>query len=530
MSGNPATQTKYEYEEFENIETGYHSVRWHEPVIYELTRKGSRNSIVPDAGERIRSIVGDGFSKIPVKIRREKDLDLPELSEPEIMRHFLRLSQETFGYDSGITLGLGTCTMKYSPKINEQLANLPQFAQVHPLQPEDTIQGILQIMYELRNWFCELSGMDEFSFQPRGGSHGVYTNACIMRAYHKAKGNGHKTEVITSAVSHPCNAGCPATAGFKVIELRPQKETGDIGIDQLKAVVSDRTAGLMLTAPYDTGVFDSQLADYIHLVHEVGGLVSLDQANFNGVMTRLRAGDIGADMMHFNLHKTFSAPHGSAGPATGAIGVKKKLRKFLPVPIVESDGENYHLNYGYPDSIGKIGSFYGVVANVLKAYAWILSMGEQGLREAAEWAVINNNYLIKKLLEVQGVEVSWPNRGKLQEARFHLQKLKADTGIGSNEVNLRIGDYGIQTFFTSHEPVIISEPVTPEPTETISKEDIDRFVEIFRQISKEAHTNPEIVKTAPHRCAVHQTNIEPLTNPKETIVAWRVYKRRKKID
>lgn len=514
------------YQKYELIETGYQAVRWHEPVIYQLSRKGFQNEIVPEAEVEIQAKVGDVTARIPEKIRRKKAPPLPELSEPEIMRHYLRLSQQTFGYDSGVNIGLGTCTMKYSPKVNEQLAKLPAVAYVHPYQPEETFQGLLEILYELRNWLCELSGMDEFSLQPRGGSHGVYTNACIMRAYHRFKGNTHKNEVITCAVSHPCNAGCPSTAGFKVIELHPNKDTGDIGLDQLEAAVSDRTAGLFLTAPYDTGVFDSQLGEYAKLIHSVGGLVSLDQANFNGVMTRLRAGDIGADLMHFNLHKTFSTPHGSAGPGTGAIGVKQELRDFLPVPVVEYDGSSYHLNYDLPHTIGKTGSFYGVVMNALKAYAWIMSMGERGLRESAEWAVINNNYLIKKMLEVRGVGIAWPNRGKLQEARFHLQKLKEETGIGSAEVNLRIGDFGIQTYFESHEPIIVAEAVTPEASESASREDLDRFVEAFRRISEEAYTDPEIIRTAPHRCAVHQPDLESYHDPKKTIVTWRVYQKR----
>ncbi len=512
--------------DYADIETGYQAVRWHEPVIYELSRAGFSNEMIADADEDIAAGAGDVLAALPDSIRRKEPPALPEVSEPEIMRHYLRLSQQTFGFDSGVNVGLGTCTMKYSPRINEQLAKLPQVSAVHPLQPESTMQGILEIMYELRNWLCELSGMDEFSFQPRGGSHGVYANACIMRAYHRAMGNTHKDEIITSAVSHPCNAGCPATAGFKVIELFPNEKTGDIGMDQMEAVVSERTAGLFLTAPYDTGVFDSQLGDYVDLIHSVGGLVSLDQANFNGVMTRLRAGDIGADLMHFNLHKTFSTPHGSAGPATGAIGVKRALRPFLPVPLVEKAGDGYHLNYDLPDSIGKIGTFYGVVLNVLKAYAWIMSMGERGLREAAEWAVINNNYLVKKLLEVRGVDIAWPERGKLQEARFHLQQLKEDTGVGAAEVNLRVGDYGIQSFFESHEPIIIPEAVTPEPSETVTKEDLDRFVEVFRRISEEAYTDPDIVLTAPHRSAIHKTNAESLDDPKEAVVTWRAHVRR----
>jgi glycine dehydrogenase subunit 2 len=525
MTTNNLPKDHYTYQKYADIDTGYQAVRWHEPFIYELSRKGSSNDIVPKAEEEILQQVGDVTGKIPTKIRRVTPPHLPELSEPEIMRHYLRLSQETFGYDSGINIGLGTCTMKYSPKINEQLSKLPSIAALHPLQPEETMQGLLAILYELRNWLCELSGMAEFSFQPRGGGHGVYSNARIMRAVQAARGNHHKNEVITCAVSHPCNAATPSSIGYKVIELHPNKETGDIGMDQMRAAVSERTAGLFLTAPYDTGVFDSQLGEYIELVHSVGGLVALDQANFNGVMTRLRAGDVGADFMHFNLHKTFSTPHGSAGPATGAIGVKKEYCDFLPVPLIEFDGSKYHLNYNVPQSVGKVGLFYGVLINALKAYGYILAMGEEGLRSAAEWSVINNNYLIKKMLAVKGVDIAWPNRGKLQEARFHLQKIKEDTGVGSADFIQRIADYGVQTFFDSHDPIIISEPVTPEASETASREDLDRFAEIFRRISEEAYTDPEIVKTAPHRSTVHKSNLESLMKPQTTFTTWRAYQK-----
>lgn len=528
MTAKTMKQKRYQYQDYADIETGYHAVRWNEPIIYELSRKGSKNEMISDTEQEIKEIVGDVSSLVPMNIARSRPPNLPELSEPEVMRHYLRLSQQTFGYDSGVNIGLGTCTMKYSPKVNEQLVSLPELTQLHPHQPSETVEGLYEILYELRNWLCELSGMDEISFQPRGGSAGVYANACIMRAYHRKNGDTHKDEVITCSVSHPCNAGCPSTAGFKVIELHPNKETGDIGLDQLEAVVNNHTAGIFITTPYDTGVFDSQISDYIELVHSVGGLVSLDQANFNGVMTRMRAGDMGADLMHFNLHKTFSTPHGSGGPGSGAIGVKKFLRDFLPIPVLDYDGTSYFMNYDLPQTIGKISSFHGVLINAIKAYAWIMSMGEQGLREAAEWSVINNNYLVKKMLEVPGVDVAWRHRGKLQEARFHLQKMREDTGVGAAEVNLRISDYGVQTFFESHEPIIIADAVTPEPSESASKEDIDKFVEVFQKISDEAYTNPEIVKTAPHRSATHQGKLEHLLDPDKAIVTWRSYQKKYK--
>lgn len=513
---------------YEAIETGYHSARWHEPIIYELSRQGARNNVLPAIEDQIAEKTRDVLSRIPASLRRLRPPHLPELAEPEITRHFLRLSQQTFGYDSGVSMGLGTSTMKYSPKIDDQLSRLPTLAALHPLQPEATVQGILEIMYELRSWLCELSGMDEFSFQPRSGAHAVFTNACIIRKYHQSRGDLKRREVITSAVSHPSNAGCPAAAGFKILTLYPEKDTGEISPEAMKAAVSEQTAAMMITAPYDTGVFDRHLPDYVKMVHDAGGLVCLDQANFNGIMTKVRAGDVGADLMHFNLHKSFSTPHGSSGPGSGVVGVREHLKRFLPVPMVEYDGSQYHLNYDVPESIGKVGSFYGAAANAVKAYAWILAMGEDGLREAADWAVINNNYLIKKLLEVRGVEVSWPHRRKLQEARFSLQRLREETGIGSADFKQRIADYGVQTCFESHEPRIIPEPITPEPTESASREDIERFVEVFRRVSDEAYADPDIIRTAPHRCAVHRINPEPLSDPSRPVVTWRAYQKQRK--
>jgi len=513
--------------EYEQIETGYQAVRWHEPVIYNLGRHGIINEITPQADPEIQAAAKyDVENMIPECMRRKKEPSLPELSEPEVVRHYVRLSQNNFSYDSGNTVGLGTCTMKYSPKINDQLATLPEVYELHPFQKDEQIQGILQIMYELRTWLAEIAGMDEFTFQARGGAHGVFINAAMIKAYHHSHGEDFRDEIITSAVSHPANGGCPAALGYKVITLYPDPVTGDIGIEQMKAAISSHTAAMMMTAPYDTGVFDSHLKEYIDMVHEVGGLVSLDQANFNGVIGHLRAGDLGADMMHFNLHKTFSTPHGSVGPGTGAVGVKKPLIPFLPKPLVIFDGKEYHTDYNRPQSIGKVGNFMGNIGSVIRAYAWIKALGAEGITEAASMAVLNNNYLIKKMLQVKGMGIAWANRAKLQEARFTVEELFQNTGVTTFDINRRVIDYGIISYFESHEPMIVPNPITPEPSDSVTVDDLDRFAEVFDCISKEAYSNPEIVKSAPHRCALHKVLDGPLNDPKQLATTWRAFLKR----
>lgn len=511
---------------YQDIETGYQAVRWHEPVVYQLGHKGITNDMVPKAGREIRDAVGkDVEDMIPESMLRREKAWLPEISEPEVVRHYTRLSQNNFSYDSGNTLGLGTCTMKYSPKVNDKLVNLPSVTELHPLQDESTIQGILELMYDLRSWLCEIAGMDEFTFQPRGGAHGVFANAAMIKAYHHSRGEDFRDEIITSVISHPANAGCPASMGYKVITLYPD-ETGDIGIEQLRAAISPRTAGMMVTIPYDTGVFDSKIKEYVDLVHQAGGLVSLDQANFNGVMGRLRAGDLGADMMHFNLHKTFSTPHGSVGPGAGAVGVKKHLIPFLPKPLVTFDGSEYHLDYDREDSLGKVGSFLGNIHAVIRTYAWIMALGAKGLKEASAMAVINNNYLIKKMLEVKGVDIVCPHRNKLQEARFTVDRIFQDTGVTTTDINRRVVDYGIVSYFEGHEPMIDPNPITPEPSDSVTVEDLERFAEVIGKVSAEAYSDPEIVTTAPHRCAIHRVDEGPLTQTEQLATTWRAFLKR----
>src|SRR4030042_7212683 len=339
----------------------YHQAVWDDPIIFEMGQKGLRGQTVPEVEEEIKAAVGDVLSQIPSKIGRKHPPRLPELSEPEVARHYLRMSQQALG-ELGLQIGHGTSTVKYNPKVNEALARSPLMIDIHPLQEEASVQGILEVMYEVSKWFCEIAGMDEFTLQPAGGAHSEFTMAAIVRAYHRHNGQlDQKTEMIVPIKSHPGDASSPAVAGFKVVAVYPD-ETGTVPVEAVKAAVSKHTAGMMMTHPQEFSIFDSNIVEHVKTVHEVGGLMCYDMANFNGLLGITRAGDMGFDIGHFNVHKTFASPHGSSGPGCGPVGVKEKLRPFLPVPVVEFDGSKYCLDYNRPHSIGKIRGFYGNVS------------------------------------------------------------------------------------------------------------------------------------------------------------------------
>ncbi|MEM0041566.1 MAG: aminomethyl-transferring glycine dehydrogenase subunit GcvPB, partial [Candidatus Korarchaeum sp.] len=387
------------------LRRGFHEARWEEPVIFELSNEGERGILVP-LDERLEREVGDGVSAIPEHMRRKEPPKLPEVAQMRVLRHFLRLSQETLGADLNVDVGQGTCTMKYSPKVNETFVSSPKVAELHPYQDEETVQGALEIMYKLDLFLREISGLDRFVFQPGGGSQAILAMASIIRAYFRKKGED-RDEIITTIFSHPSDAAAPAVKGFKVITIYPDPETGIPDVEALKAAVSRRTAGMIVANPEDTGIFNPRIREFCDVVHEAGGLCGYDQANANGIIGIVRAKECGFDMGFFNLHKTFSSPHGCGGPAVGALGVKKELETFLPVPVVDRDGDGmYRLNYDLPDTIGKVREFYGVFPVVVRAYAWIMALGEEGLKEVARVAVLNNNYVMHRILrEVRGADI-----------------------------------------------------------------------------------------------------------------------------
>ncbi len=503
----------------------FHQASWDEPILFELSQPGQRGVLPPEVEPALSAEAGDVAGSLPAGIRRDAPPALPEMAQLHVLRHYVRLSQENLGVDFNIDVGQGTCTMKYSPKVNDQIARSPKLAALHPLQDESTLQGILEIIYRLQEMLKAISGMDHVSLQPGAGSAAIWANVSMIRAYHAARGDTARDEAITTIFSHPSNAACAKTAGYKVITLYPDAD-GYPDLDALKAAVSERTAALLITNPEDTGIFNPRIDEFVDVVHAAGGLCSYDQANANGILGITRARDAGFDLCHFNLHKTFSTPHGCGGPAAGASCVTDALAPYLPRPVVAFDGRSYTLDADRPESIGKVRPFYGVAQNILKAYAWIMSLGADGLREVAEVAVLNNNYLMKKVLEIRGASAPYAKgKRRLEQVRYSWEQLSTDTGIHSEEIGYRAADFGTH-YWTSHHPYVVPEPMTLEPTESYSQADLDEYAAILRQIAEEAYTQPELVRTAPHNSTVHKTQPEPFDDPAQWAVTWRAYLRK----
>jgi glycine dehydrogenase subunit 2 len=506
----------------------FHQASWNEPIVHELSTPGERGIIPPSLEPELIGGADDALAGLPSGLRRSRPAELPELSQQRVLRHYMRLSQEPLGNDVNIHLGLGTCTMKYSPKVNEELVRSHKVTDLHPLQDEDTVQGMLEVLYRFEQMLCEISGLQRFTFQPAGGSQGVYANARMIRAYHAGRGEADRDEIITTIFSHPCDGAGPATAGYKVITVYAG-EDGYPEPDAIRRAVSERTAGLMITNPEDTGLFNPHIDEIVQIVHDAGGLCHYDQANANGILGITRAGDAGFDLCQFNLHKTFSSPHCSMGMPVGACGVSAELAPFLPTPTVEYDGSRYRLEYDRPQSVGKIRSFHGVPATVVRSFAWVLSLGAEGLREVAQTAVLNNNYLASRLADVPGLAVSFADANparRLEQIRYSLAKLQEDTGVGTLDVGRRTTDFGVATYFASHEPWVVPEPMTLEPSESYSRADLDEYAEIIATVAREAYDTPETVLSSPHRSTVHKLDLEPHDDPARWALTWRAYQRK----
>ena len=505
----------------------FRQARWNERMIFELGRPGRRGCTIPKVKKEIQRVVGDTKAFLPEKLRRKTLPKLPELSEVEVVRHYVRLSQMNFGVDSGF-YPLGSCTMKYNPKIDEVLANLPSITLIHPYQDERTVQGVLEIMYRLSRWLAEITGTHEVSLQPAAGAHGEFLGTLIMRAYHKLNAELEKrTELIVPDSAHGTNPASGAMGGFKVVVV-PSDEDGCVDLEALTAAVSERTAGLMLTNPNTLGIFEKNIEEIAKIVHEAGGLLYYDGANLNAILGKVRPGDMGFDIVHMNIHKTFGTPHGGGGPGAGPIGVSEELEKFLPVPRIVFDGKQYRLDYDKPYSIGKIRGFYGNVGVLLKAFAYILSLGAEGLEEVAEVSVLNANYVMKKLEKIRGFELPYAQgRPRKHECVISAKKLYKETGIRALNVSKRILDYGMHAP-TVYFPLIVDEALMIEPTESFEKEELDRFVEVMRKISDEAYSTPDVVLEAPKNTAVTRLDEVKASHPKSMALSWKMYLKRSK--
>jgi glycine dehydrogenase subunit 2 len=504
----------------------YRQASWNEPAIFNLGRNGRRGHVLPEVEEKIRQTVGDVSLLVPENMRRTGKLNLPELSEVEVTRHFTRLSEMNYGIDSGL-YPLGSCTMKYNPKINELLANLPAFSMIHPYQDESTVQGILEILYKLERWLSEITGTYEVCLHPAAGAHGELLGTLLMHACLKSNGECEKrNEVIVPDSAHGTNPASAAMAGFNVVML-PSGSDGCIDLEALKTAVSEKTAGLMLTNPNTLGLFEKDIEEIARIVHKAGGLLYYDGANLNPLLGKARPGDMGFDIVHINIHKTFGTPHGGGGPGAGPVGVSEDLAQFLPIPRIVQDSQHYRLDYDKPHSIGKIRSFYGNVAVLLRAYAYILSLGLQGLKEAAEISVLNANYLMKKLRDIKGLNLPYDSKKpRKHECVLSAKPLKTDTGVSALNIAKRLLDYGLHAP-TIYFPLIVDEALMVEPTETFEKEELDRFVDAMRMICQEAYTNPENVLKAPHNTAVSRLDEVKASHPRTMALSWRMHMKKK---
>lgn len=460
-----------------------------EPTVFELSSPGRVGTQYPETDTE-KYALPDEFLR--------KDLPFPELSEMDVIRHFTQLSTLNHSIDKGF-YPLGSCTMKYNPRINEEVARLAGFAFSHPLQPIETVQGNLLLTYQLQEWLKEISGFDRVSIQPAAGAQGELAGVMIIHAYHQANGQGHRKKMLIPDSAHGTNPASSAMVGYEIVSI-PSDPDGNVDLEALKAACDENVAGLMLTNPSTLGLFEANIREVAEIVHQAGGLVYGDGANMNALLGVARPGDFGVDVMHFNLHKTFSTPHGGGGPGSGPVGVIEKLADFLPGPIVavlDEGNADVPPLYGFvmpPQSIGRLKAFHGQFGMMVRASTYISMHGPDGLRKVAEYAVLNANYVLARLKNAY--HVPYGNQRCMHE--FVMEGCWKDVpDIHALDIAKRLMDYGIHPP-TNYFPLIVHEALMIEPTETESKQTLDEFCEVLLRIAEEARENPEILKTAPH--------------------------------
>lgn len=462
-----------------------------QPLIFEITKEGRVGYSLPELD--IPEV--DLSSLLPDGLLREEAAELPEVSELDIMRHYTALSKRNHGVDSGF-YPLGSCTMKYNPKINESVARFPGFANIHPLQAEETVQGAMELMYDLQEHLIEITGMDEVTLQPAAGAHGEWTALMMIRAFHLANGDTQRTKVIVPDSAHGTNPASATVAGFDTITVKSD-ENGLVDLEDLKRVVGNDTAALMLTNPNTLGLFEEDILEMASIIHGVGGKLYYDGANLNAVMSKARPGDMGFDCVHLNLHKTFTGPHGGGGPGSGPVGVKKDLIPFLPKPVLVKTEEGYHFDYNRPDSIGRVKPFYGNFGINVRAYTYIRSMGPDGLKAITEYAVLNANYMMRRLQPHFDLPYDRHCKHEFVLSGRRQKKL----GVRTLDMAKRLLDFGYHPP-TIYFPLNVEEAMMIEPTETESKETLDAFIDAMIQIAKEVEETPEIVQEAPHTTVI----------------------------
>ncbi|MDD1766503.1 MAG: aminomethyl-transferring glycine dehydrogenase subunit GcvPB [Candidatus Methanomethyliaceae archaeon] len=496
-----------------------------EPLIFEMSRDGRVGVLLKEGrADTIKGRLKERDSSLERILRGR--LNLPEVSQIEVVRHFTRLSQMNWGIDLG-PYPLGSCTMKYNPRINEDLAWLDEVQQVHPNQGLESIQGALKLLYRLDSMLSSITGMYKFTLQPAAGAQGELTGCLIIRKYHEKK-EVKRDEIIVPDSAHGTNPASAAMAGFKVVEVQTG-EDGCIDLELLKGAVTNKTAGLMMTNPNTLGLFERGVCEIAEVMHNAGALMYYDGANLQGIIGRARPGDLGFDIVHLNLHKTFSTPHGGGGPGSGPVGVKEYLKDFLPVPTVVNKGGGYQLDWGKPESIGKIRGGYGSFPVLVRAYAYLLSMGAEGLRLSCNIAVLNTNYFAKKVSVIKGFTIPFGGAFRKHEVVVSAEKMTKETGVTALDVAKALLDRGLHSP-TIYFPLIVKEALMFEFTDTETKENIDRYVGTLKEISDKAYAEPASIKRAPQNTSVSRLDEVRANHPRTMLLSYRMFLKRQERD
>lgn len=469
-------------------------------LIFERSREGRGCAILPG--------LDVPAAELPEALRRGKKLHLPQIAEVDISRHYTALMKRTHGVNDGF-YPLGSCTMKYNPKINDEMAGLPGFSRIHPLQPAHTVQGCLKALCMAEELLCEITGMDGMTFQPAAGAHGEFTGLMLIQAYHESRGDQKRTKIIVPDAAHGTNPASASMVGYEVVSI-PSNSEGCVDLEKLRAAVGEDTAGLMLTNPNTVGIFDKNILEITRIIHDAGGLNYYDGANLNAVMGMVRPGDMGFDVIHLNLHKTFSTPHGGGGPGSGPVGCKELLKPFLPVFHQVREGDS--CQFGTPaQSIGSVKAFYGNFLVVLRALTYVLTLGAEGIPEASANAVLNANYLMHELAGLYEMAYDGPC---MHEFVMSLSKLKKENGVSAMDIAKSLLDHGIHPP-TMYFPLIVEEALMVEPTETESKETLDQAAAVFRSIYETALSDPQSLHEAPVRTPIRRPDeLGAARNPK----------------